>query len=98
MHEKISPPPLGLKTCIHHDVYHLLGSTKGRLCHMASTHIHMQGLRTSSSSAINRNTLSRTQEEEEAAAEMATLGGARLTTCNDRCGCPTPCPGGLSCR
>ncbi|KAK9944393.1 hypothetical protein M0R45_009964 [Rubus argutus] len=29
---------------------------------------------------------------------MATLGGARLTTCNDRCGCPTPCPGGLSCR
>ncbi|XP_004290064.1 PREDICTED: EC protein homolog 1-like [Fragaria vesca subsp. vesca] len=29
---------------------------------------------------------------------MATLGGARLTTCNDTCGCPTPCPGGLSCR
>ncbi|PON89908.1 EC metallothionein-like protein [Trema orientale] len=25
-----------------------------------------------------------------------TLGGVKV--CNDTCGCPTPCPGGLACR
>ncbi|KAG7570117.1 Plant EC metallothionein-like protein family 15 [Arabidopsis thaliana x Arabidopsis arenosa] len=30
---------------------------------------------------------------------MADTGkGSSVTVCNDRCGCPSPCPGGKSCR
>ncbi|KAL5562332.1 hypothetical protein UlMin_032079 [Ulmus minor] len=27
----------------------------------------------------------------------STLGGG-IKSCDDRCGCPSPCPGGVSCR
>ncbi|KAF8013234.1 hypothetical protein BT93_I1178 [Corymbia citriodora subsp. variegata] len=29
---------------------------------------------------------------------MSDLTGTRAGACDDRCGCPSPCPGGTSCR
>ncbi|KAI3446352.1 hypothetical protein Pfo_003017, partial [Paulownia fortunei] len=29
---------------------------------------------------------------------MSDMRGSRGVACNDRCGCPSPCPGGNSCR